>query len=237
MVQRLFGFDVLSAVLVALALTAPAAAAEKQVPFKGTSSGVVTTVGSDPVAGIDYTRLDGQGEATHLGRFTVVGYAALDAAGVLLGAGDRLQANDDSMDRAAREQARRIEGVWLPIVTITDCQTQAVIATFPSMEIYVRGGGFVGFGAVQKSDQVGMGAWRHAGGRNYVSQYQFFGYTPAPVGAPDGAPDGTLLKVSSTIRLNAAGTAFSSSETADLFDPAGNVLARICGHREATRLQ
>jgi hypothetical protein len=156
--------------------------------------------------------------------------------GALLGAGDRLQANDDS-DRAAREQARRIEGVWLPIVTITDCQTQAVIATFPSMEIYVRGGGYVGFGAVQKSDQVGMGAWRHVGGRNYISEYQFFGYAPAPVGAPDGAPDGTLLRVSSKIRLNAAGTAFISSETADVVDFNGNVFARICGTRTATRLQ
>lgn len=46
-----------------------------------------------------------------------------------------------------------------------------MIATFPSMEIYVRGGGFVGFGAVQKSDQVGMGVWRHDGGRNDVAQY------------------------------------------------------------------
>ena len=158
-------------------------------------------------------------------------------AGAMLAASDGLHASDESVDRAAKEQARRIEGVWLPIVSITDCQTQAVITTFPSMEIYVRGGGYIGFGAVQKSDQVGMGAWRHAGGRNYVSQYQFFGYVPAPVGAPDGAPDGTLIRVSSTIRLNAAGTAFSSSETADLLDPAGNVLARICGHREATRLQ
>ena len=158
-------------------------------------------------------------------------------AGVLLGTADRLQANKNSMDRAAGKQAQRIEGVWLPMVTITDCQTQAVIATFPSMEIYMRGGGYVGLGAVQKSDQVGMGAWRHVGGRNYVSQYQFFGYAPAPVGAPDGPPDGTLLKVSSTIQLNAAGTAFSSSETADVVDLAGNVLARICGHREATRLQ
>ena len=188
MKQRLCGFSVLATVVAALSLSAPATAAENQVPF-------------------------------------------------LLDAGDRLQANDDSADRAAREQARRIEGVWLPIVTVTDCETQAVIATFPSMEFYVRGGGFVGFGAVQKSDQVGMGAWRHDGGRNYVSQYNFFGYAPAPPGAPDGAPDGTLLKVSSTIRLNAAGTAFSSSETADLLDYAGNVLARICGHREATRLQ
>jgi hypothetical protein len=158
-------------------------------------------------------------------------------AGAMLGASDRLHANDESVDRAAKEQARRIEGVWLPIVTITDCQTQAVITTFPSMEIYVRGGGYIVFGAVQKSDQVGMGAWRHAGGRNYISEYQFFGYAPAPVGAPDGAPDGTMLKVSATIRLNAAGTAFTSSQTADVLDSAGNVLARVCGTRRATRLQ
>jgi hypothetical protein len=156
--------------------------------------------------------------------------------GALLSAGDRLQANDDS-DRTGREQARRIEGVWLPIVTITDCQTQAVITTFPSMEIYVRGGGYVGFGAVQKSDQVGLGAWRHVGGRNYISEYQFFGYSPAPGGAPDGAPDGTLLKVSSAIRLNAAGTRFTSSETGPVVDFAGNVLARVCATRTATRLQ
>ena len=150
--------------------------------------------------------------------------------GALLGAGDRLQAQD-------ADQAHRIEGVWLPIVNITDCQTQAVIVTFPSMEIYVRGGGFIGFGAVQKSDQVGLGAWRHVGGRNYVSEYQFFGYNPAPVGAPDGAPDGTMLKVSATMRLSADGTTFTSSQTGEVLDFAGHVLAQSCGTRTATRLQ
>ena len=150
--------------------------------------------------------------------------------GALLGAGDRLQAQD-------ADQAHRIEGVWLPIVNITDCQTQAVIVTFPSMEIYVRGGGFIGFGAVQKSDQVGLGAWRHVGGRNYVSEYQFFGYSPAPVGAPDGAPDGTMLKVSATMRLSADGTTFTSSQTGEVLDFAGHVLAHVCGTRTATRLQ
>lgn len=150
----------------------------------------------------------------------------------LLGGNNLAQAKEE--DEA---KGRAIEGVWLPIVTITDCQTQAVIATFPSMEIYVRGGGFVAFGAVQKSDQVGMGAWRHTGGRNYISEYQFFEYAPAPVGAPDGAPTGNLLKVSSTIRLNATGTAFTTSETSDLRDAAGNLLAKGCAHRMATRLQ
>ena len=156
--------------------------------------------------------------------------------GALLGAGERLDAQDDS-DRGVSDQAQRIEGVWLPIVNITDCQTQAVIVTFPSMDIYVRGGGFIGFGAVQKSDQVGMGAWRHVGGRNYVSEYQFFGYAPAPVGAPDGAPDGTMLKVSATMRLSADGTTFTGSQTGEVVDFAGHVLAQVCGTRTATRLQ
>jgi hypothetical protein len=157
--------------------------------------------------------------------------------GAMLGAGDRLQANDES-DRAAREQARRIEGVWLPIVTIRDCQTHAVIITFPSMDLYVRGGGFVGFGAVQKSDQIGMGAWWHVGGRTFKSEYTFFNYAGGPFSAPDAPPDGTLLKVSSTIRLNPAGTTFTTTETSEILDRAtGNVLARGCATRTATRLQ
>jgi hypothetical protein len=154
--------------------------------------------------------------------------------GAMLGAGDRLQAQDVSA-RAAKEQARRIEGVWLPIVTIRDCQTQAVLTTFPSMDLYVRGGGFVGFGAVRQSDQIGLGAWKYAGGRRYTAEYQFFGYTP--FGAPDGTPDGTLLKVSATIQLNAAGTAFTGSQTGEIVDFNGNVFGRVCGTRTATRLQ
>ena len=157
--------------------------------------------------------------------------AGVIVAAVLLGAGDVARANEQSGDQGARA----IEGVWLPIVTITDCQTQAVIATFPSMEIYVRGGGYIGFGAVTQSDQIGMGAWRHTGGGNYTAQYQFFGYTP--FGAPNGTPDGTLLRVSATVQLNAAGTAFTSATTAEVVDTAGNVLAQTCGTRTATRLQ
>jgi hypothetical protein len=155
--------------------------------------------------------------------------------GALMGGGAGLHASVESADRAGKAGARAIEGVWLPTVTIRDCQTQAVLATFPSMDLYTRGGGFVGFGAVRQSDQIGLGAWRHVGGRDYTAEYQFFNYTP--FGAPDGIPDGTLLKVSATIRLNAAGTAFTSSETAQIVDGSGNVLGQICGSRQATRLQ
>jgi hypothetical protein len=80
MKQRLYGFCILAAVLAALTLSGLATAAGKQVPFKGRSSGIVTTVGFDPVAGIAYAHVEGQGQATHLGRFTQTGDAAVDVA-------------------------------------------------------------------------------------------------------------------------------------------------------------
>lgn len=151
--------------------------------------------------------------------------------GVIVGATSHAQAREDE-DTDAR--ARVIEGVWLPVVTISDCQGH-VVTTFPSMDLYTRGGGLVAFGAVIRADQIGLGAWQYAGGRRYTAEYQFFNYTP--FGAPDGTPDGTLLKVSAVIQLNAAGNKFTSTETADIVDAAGNVFARICGTRTATRLQ
>src|SRR4051794_4979631 len=61
--QRCYWFSILVAVLAALTLSAPAAAAGTQIPFKGRSSGVVTTVGFDPVAGILSTHVQGEGQA------------------------------------------------------------------------------------------------------------------------------------------------------------------------------
>ena len=78
MKQRLYWFSVLAAVLAALALSAPAMAAGKPVPFKGRSSGTVTAVGCDPpAAGIACTHVEGGGEATHLGHFTLTAEAVV----------------------------------------------------------------------------------------------------------------------------------------------------------------
>src|SRR5438034_5203050 len=76
MKQRVYGFRILAAVLAALILSGLASAGES-VPFKGQSSGVITTVGFDPVAGIVYTHEVGEGEATHLGHFALTGDAKI----------------------------------------------------------------------------------------------------------------------------------------------------------------
>ena len=78
MQQRWYYFSVVAAILAALSLSAPVLAAGKQVPFKGRSSGVVTTVRVDEVAGIAYFRVEAQGQATHLGRFTATAVAEAD---------------------------------------------------------------------------------------------------------------------------------------------------------------
>ena len=95
--QRLYWFRVLAAVLAAL-IVSESATAGKQVPFKGRSSGIVTAVGFDPVKGIAYTHLEGSGEATHLGHFTVTGDVAVEVAtGIPTGTWTLTAANGDML--------------------------------------------------------------------------------------------------------------------------------------------
>ena len=101
MKQRLYRFRALAAVLAALTLSGPATAGE-QVPFKGQSSGVVTTVGFDPVAGIVYVHGVGKGEATHLGYFSVttdvqIHFPTGIVFGIVLGTSTLTAANGDML--------------------------------------------------------------------------------------------------------------------------------------------
>jgi hypothetical protein len=98
MKQRLYWFSILAAVLAALTLSGTATAAGKQVPFKGHSSGLVTAVGFDPVAGIAYLHVAGEGQATHLGRFTVTGDVGVTVAtGIPQGTWTLTAANGDML--------------------------------------------------------------------------------------------------------------------------------------------
>jgi len=96
MKRRGYGFKVLASVLAALTLSGPATAA-KLVPFKGKSSGIITTVGFDPVNGIVYTHLAGEGEATHLGHFAVIADVAVYLASGVLGTWTLTAANGDML--------------------------------------------------------------------------------------------------------------------------------------------
>ena len=69
-------------------------------PFKGQSTGVITTVGFDPELGVVSTRAEGQGEATHLGRFTVTAEVSIyvfTPTGVVIGNWIYVTANGDKL--------------------------------------------------------------------------------------------------------------------------------------------
>jgi hypothetical protein len=130
-------------------------------------------------------------------------------------------------------QSRAIEGVWAAVVSIRDCQSQAEIFTFPTMEIYVRGGSLLSENSSTAAMRsTGMGTWQHTVGKDYTAVYRFFAYNP------DGSLGG-VIRVSSTIRLNARGTAFtiSASDTFEVSDLNGTVIQQGCGTRRGTRLQ
>ena len=87
----------MAAMFLAAVLAGPAAAGN-QVPFKGQSSGVATTESFDPVAGIVHIRGEGEGEATHLGRFTDTSNVAIYlATGTVLANSTLTAANGDML--------------------------------------------------------------------------------------------------------------------------------------------
>src|SRR4051794_32233054 len=98
--QRFYGFTSLAAVLATLILSRPASAWNQETPFAGSSSGLVTTVGFDPEQNIVYTQLVGQGEATHLGHFTVTADVRIYVAtptGIAIGTWTYTAANGDKL--------------------------------------------------------------------------------------------------------------------------------------------
>ena len=148
----------------------------------------------------------------------------------LIGAGGRfLMASEGADDQGAESQKRVIEGVWQGTETIVNCSTQAAIFSFPTMEIYLRGGGLL----LETSSPAairatGMGAWRHGSESNFTSAYQFFTYDPA------GNPAG-VLTITARIRLAPDAKTYQASSTAVVTDLAGTVLEHVCGRREAAR--
>ena len=149
----------------------------------------------------------------------------------LTGASTQVNATEESANPSASAQARAIEGPWEPTVTIRDCQTGAPLVSFLSVDAYIHGGTFVAEGIAEPPNRaLGVGTWRHEGGRNFTATYQFFAYNP------DGTPLGRL-RVSSRIRLSADGESFRTSDTAQVTDFNGTVLQQICGTREAIRVR
>jgi hypothetical protein len=139
------------------------------------------------------------------------------------------QACTSSTSAQSNDSTDPIEGLWNSQVTITDCQTSAVLRQFRAMNMFIHGGTLTDTD-VQPPTTHGpaFGTWQGSGGSRYTSMFQFFRYNP------DGSFAGAN-KVTRTITLSVDGTGFTSTIAVDVEDPTGTTLSSACGTESATR--
>ena len=121
-------------------------------------------------------------------------------------------------------------GTWDVSVTVTNCQTGALIRTVRSLQMFDRTGS-VTETANTASRGISLGVWRHEhyGDQIFPASYWFFRYKP----------DGTfasIAKVLDTITLSPDGTEFTSTGTVEDSDQNGNPISTGCFTHSAKRL-
>lgn len=139
------------------------------------------------------------------------------------------QACTSSTSAQSSDAMDPIEGLWNSQVTVTNCQTGAVMRQFQAMNLFIHGG-TVTDTDVQPPSTHGpaFGTWQASGGAQYTSVFQLYRYNP------DGSFAGAN-KVTRSITLGVDGNSFNSTLAIDVEDPTGATLSSTCGTETATR--
>ena len=124
-------------------------------------------------------------------------------------------------------EQRTLEGIWDVTVTVTDCDTGALIRTVRSLQAFHPDGSMTE-AANTASRGISEGVWRAAGWQVHDASYWFFRYNT----------DGTFAsfaKVSDKIDLGSDGH-FTSKGVVQDFDATGNLISTGCFIHTADRL-
>ena len=163
-----------------------------------------------------------------LKRLAASGTAALVLAGMLfLGSG--LTARAQSAHARSRNG---LEGTWRVQVTVSDCETGAVLRTFPALFAFAKGGTVTNTTAGQFPALFtpGFGVWRHTEGRTYAAVSEAFVFSPA------GAWIQTN-RFTRSIELDRDADEFTDTIKLEIFDTSGNLIVTGCGTSVATRFK
>lgn len=114
------------------------------------------------------------------------GTTTLVLAGVLvLGFGLTAMAQSVGAGSNGPEGTERdgLEGTWRAQLTVRDCDTRAVLRSFPAMFAFAKGGTLTVTTAGQLPSlfTAGLGVWRHTDGRLYSAVSEAFVFNPAGV--------------------------------------------------------
>ena len=158
-------------------------------------------------------------------RFAASGKAAaLVLAGMLfLGSGSSAM---------AQSEGNRLEGTWRVQVTVLDCQTGAVLRTFPALFAFAKGGTVTNTTAGQSPAifTPGFGVWRHTQGRTYTAVSEAFVFDPTGVWIQ-------THRLTRSIELEGDADEFTDSINLEIFDTSGNLITTGCGTSVATRFK
>jgi hypothetical protein len=126
--------------------------------------------------------------------------------------------------------AERIEGVWMSDVTIKDCSSGTILATFHGLGMFIRGGALLQTNNMNPAlASPSAGHWEYHGQGLYTATFQFFRFDTT------GTWTG-VQKVTRDIQLARDGATFTSTIAFTTYDVNGNVIASGCGTEAATRV-
>ena len=131
----------------------------------------------------------------------------------------------------AADAADPIEGVWESAITIKDCSNAAVLRTFKGLTLFHRGGSLNADNSAPTTTRgAAFGNWRRgAAAGSYTANFVFFRFNA------DGSYAGSQ-KVARTFSLGADNNSLTGTLEGSLLDPAGVVLAPVCGSEIAARV-
>lgn len=127
------------------------------------------------------------------------------------------------------EVADPIEGLWSSQVTVTNCQTGAVMRSFAALNLFARGGTVIDTDSQPPTGHgPGFGVWTNTGAAQYTSSFQFYRFNT------DGSLAGSQ-QIARTITLAVSGQSFTSKFNVSILDTNGKSIGSACGTETATK--
>jgi len=123
---------------------------------------------------------------------------------------------------AQASDADLVEGVWESALTVKDCASGAVLATFRGQSVLHRGGTLSADNSQSTLTRgAAYGTWKRGTGNAYTSTLVFMRFNP------DTTLAGTQ-KVVRTFTLGADGNSLTGTNAAQIINTAGVVLQQAC---------
>jgi len=154
-------------------------------------------------------------------------------SGVALAAVLTLPTQNSVLAQSGQEQRGKeqqpLEGVWDISVTVRSCSTGAALHTGRAIQIFIDGGTMTEI-ADRSNRSVGLGTWRHVGGRSYSTHHEFIEYDAA------GNFNGTTI-LTREIELSENADDFTATTTTQVYNTAGQLINTVCATSTATRFE